>query len=1178
MRRVSAILGVFALSTCAATLGGNPTPASAVVSGSITGAVFIDTDVDGVADAGESGAAGVEVKAYDTAGTVVGTATTAANGTYSMSVTASATEFVRIEFGAVPGYQPSFGGSGNMTSIQFVTVPATSVNYAVHRPGDYCANNSADPDLVSACQRPGIATNNHANNPVGTAPTLAGTTWSGRQTPQGILRNSQTGAVWGIATQANTGLVWTSAVLRRHSGLGPLGLGGLYVAHPATGLLTSFDLATHMTLSGDNSQFTDANRGFRTDTHMSVDTPGFANVGKVGIGDIDFSPDGTKLYVMNLYERKIYVFPVGGPPELPTLGSPSAITVTDPGCANSADIRPWGLKVTDTDVYAGVVCSNETASAAAFTAAAPAAVNTRPTGAYIRKYALSSSTWSTVKDINLGYSRGHEVGCDTASNATATGINGRFCETARWHAWTDNYAAIKAAIANFRISGDPAGIGMSSVLRFFPEPIFVGIEILADGSIIAGFADRFAMQMGWENVSPTGTMSSSTPYTSSEELVEGRAVGDTLLVCNNGGTYTVESNGSCGSRTAATYPNARLNSVNTYREFFDDNLGSSSSDHVELSQGAVAVWPLTGTQRIAMTAYDPGYDIFEGGVRWLNASDGGQHVSNGTYYATWYSGMAPNSENQYDDQKTSFGKSAGMADLELLCDQAPVQIGNRVWIDSDSDGVQDPGESPVAGATVRLYNSAGTTLLGTAITDAKGEYYFSSNVTEGAGGNGDNSGGGVVIGAGHLIRMDKPSDFAAGGPLQGYALTTPNANAANTSLDTSVDSNATTVSAYPQVTVAVVLPGVNNHTYDIGFYLPAVPKVSVGNLVWIDTNSNGTQDAGEPGLAGAVLTLTTSSGQPVTDVNGNAVTPQTTTSTGAYLFSNLPVGQYKVSITYPAGYTATTTGRGTVSTDSSTDFATSVNLPADGDADLTLDFGVVTAVSGGGGTSGGNSNPNSVTTTTTPAGGKQTGTTVPGSGNSQGTSRGSSVASNFPGTFSGGSGRGSGADGSAVWVGSTLSPSAQGVSVGGYVWFDSSRNGRQGTNENGARSVMITITDMNGSPVRDRFGKVVRPTTTDASGHYLFTDLKPGRYATHITYPRGYTATTSSMGSSLGDSDAHSSRSILLDRNGDFDVSLDFGLVPSGTLPVTGSSNLPLIVLGATFVILGLATRRRRQA
>ncbi len=34
----------------------------------------------------------------------------------------------------------------------------------------------------------------------------------------------------------------------------------------------------------------------------------------------------------------------------------------------------------------------------------------------------------------------------------------------------------------------------------------------------------------------------------------------------------------------------------------------------------------------------------------------------------------------------------GLGDLELLTDPAPVEIGNRVWLDSDRDGIPDAND------------------------------------------------------------------------------------------------------------------------------------------------------------------------------------------------------------------------------------------------------------------------------------------------------------------------------------------------------------------------------------------------------------------------------------------------------------------------------------------------------
>ena len=51
-------------------------------------------------------------------------------------------------------------------------------------------------------------------------------------------------------------------------------------------------------------------------------------------------------------------------------------------------------------------------------------------------------------------------------------------------------------------------------------------------------------------------------------------------------------------------------------------------------------------------------------------------------------------------------------------------IGDRIWSDTNGDGVQDPGEISLSGVVVELYDSTGTVLLATAVTDASGIYAF----------------------------------------------------------------------------------------------------------------------------------------------------------------------------------------------------------------------------------------------------------------------------------------------------------------------------------------------------------------------------------------------------------------------------------------------------------------------
>ena len=60
---------------------------------------------------------------------------------------------------------------------------------------------------------------------------------------------------------------------------------------------------------------------------------------------------------------------------------------------------------------------------------------------------------------------------------------------------------------------------------------------------------------------------------------------------------------------------------------------------------------------------------------------------------------------------------------------------------------------------------------------------------------------------------------------------------------------------------------------------------SIGDTVWLDSNANGVQDAGEAGIEGVSVSLT----GPVADT-------ATTDSDGFYEFTDLPLGVYTVSV------------------------------------------------------------------------------------------------------------------------------------------------------------------------------------------------------------------------------------------------------------------------------------------
>ena len=188
-------------------------------------------------------------------------------------------------------------------------------------------------------------------------------------------------------------------------------------------------------------------------------------------------------------------------------------------------------------------------------------------------------------------------------------------------------------------------------------------------------------------------------------------------------------------------------------------------------------------------------------------------------------------------------------------------LGDFVWWDQNHDGLQTAGEPGFAGVTVHLYTSGGV-LAGTTTTDASGYYRFDHlhpNTT-------------------YSVCLDAPADSAPGGPLAGFELT-----GANTGADDAIDSDAALVNGAPCIATAPTgAAGSFIPTYDFGFWKPA----AIGDRVWIDTDHNGIQDAGEVGVPGVGVTLH--------DSTGATVCHTVTDANGLYLFDRLNPGTYHV--------------------------------------------------------------------------------------------------------------------------------------------------------------------------------------------------------------------------------------------------------------------------------------------
>jgi hypothetical protein len=215
-------------------------------------------------------------------------------------------------------------------------------------------------------------------------------------------------------------------------------------------------------------------------------------------------------------------------------------------------------------------------------------------------------------------------------------------------------------------------------------------------------------------------------------------------------------------------------------------------------------------------------------------------------------------------------------------------IGDKVWFDTDGGGTQNGTEPGVAGVVVTLYASDGVTVVATTITDANGNYIFNN----------------LPASTTYIVGFTPPPGtvFTTDGG------TTPSDATINSDVN-AVLTSANYGKSGPVTTGTAIAP-TQQKGIDAGIKTQAANTASLGDFVWNDLNANGTQDAGEPGIAGVTVNL-------YEDVNGDGVltgaelvTVRTTTTNayGNYIFNNLVVtgvNKWQVEFVQPAGYNNT---------------------------------------------------------------------------------------------------------------------------------------------------------------------------------------------------------------------------------------------------------------------------------
>ncbi|WP_310587320.1 SdrD B-like domain-containing protein [Fibrella aquatilis] len=473
-------------------------------------------------------------------------------------------------------------------------------------------------------------------------------------------------------------------------------------------------------------------------------------------------------------------------------------------------------------------------------------------------------------------------------------------------------------------------------------------------------------------------------------------------------------------------------------------------------------------------------------------------------------------------------------------------IGDYVFIDIDKSGTQTPGDKPLQGVIITLYQNGSA--VATTVSDVNGAYSF-TGLTPGT----SNS---------YSVGFAKPSGF--------------NTTTASVGGNPTLDSDPDPITG---LTKSVTLSnGESNTSIDAG-YTPQ--SASLGDYVFEDKNANGTQDAGDVPIPNVLVTLYS---------NGTVVATTQTNGSGLYSFTGLTPGKpYYVGFGKPAGFTPTVANLGDDTKDSDADITTGLSQTvtlADMEYNPTIDAGFYRPASLGDYVFVDKNRDGVQNTGDTPLPGVLVTLYLNGSAVATTTTNGSgaySFTGLMPGTtnvYQVGFTKPAGYDATTALVGTdrtldsdadpitgrsqslTLSSGESNTSVdagylpqlgtiGDFVWYDYNSDGQQApVGEPGVPGLLVTLFQN---------GSAIATTATDGNGKYLFDGLPSGQYTVKFTAPAGSVFTTKNRPGVPVDQDSDAgadgmSDLITLDvtqplsSTARVNLTIDAGIVPYGSI------------------------------
>jgi len=385
------------------------------------------------------------------------------------------------------------------------------------------------------------------------------------------------------------------------------------------------------------------------------------------------------------------------------------------------------------------------------------------------------------------------------------------------------------------------------------------------------------------------------------------------------------------------------------------------------------------------------------------------------------------------------------------------RLGDRVWNDVDEDGVQDPGEAGIEGASVELLEDGVVTATTTTGPDGRygfdvvsGTAYTVRVVESGplAGASSTTGGNTQDATAGDVDLVDLDFGYVLGDPTEGT-------DTDDDGVDDDVDSCPTT-------------PNTDQADRDGDGLGDACDPIRIGDRVWPDADRDGLQSDDEgTGIEGVTVHLRD---------DGGALLGTTLTGAGGdYVFFVDEPGTYTVDVVPPAGGVSTTGGH------------TQSRSVVDVDV-LDVDFGYAFDTDGDGIDDPVDRCPTVANTDQADLDGDGIGDAcdpdIDGDGIGNAEDSCATVANADQ------------ADRDGDGIGDACDP----ILIGDRVWSDTDLDGVQDPDEVGVPGIWLTL--------RDAGGAVLDTTLTGFDGHYLFAVDEEADYTVSVGVPGGWLATT----------------------------------------------------------------------